>query len=159
MLCSAVKRGPSHIAIAHEHPKRHRWWSRVKLHLFSSLSSLSWWHKYVSPFAMSDFSNEKKRSRADLAPKSAGCSQSPNVVNPDYGNPLRQLFCSKVRSIQVCAVLLCCQMLVLSQTHIHALSSLAVYALWLGLERASRRNKSCQQGWGSTCCSFLYTAV
>ena len=29
-------------------------------YLFSSLSSLSWWHKYVSPFAMSDFSNEKK---------------------------------------------------------------------------------------------------
>jgi hypothetical protein len=47
------------------------WWSRVKLHLFSSLSSLPWWHKYVSPFAMSAFSNAKtKRSRADLALKS-----------------------------------------------------------------------------------------
>jgi hypothetical protein len=63
MLCSAVKRGPF-LSIAHEcneHPKRDRWWSRVKLHyLFSSLSSLSWWHKHVSPFAMSDFLNEKK---------------------------------------------------------------------------------------------------
>jgi senataxin len=52
---------------------------------------------------------------------------APNVVNPDYGNPLRQLICSKVRSIQVCTVLLCHQMLVLS--HTHTLFSLAVYAL------------------------------
>jgi hypothetical protein len=37
------------------------WWSTVKLHLFSSLSSLSWWHKHVSPFAMSAFSNLKKK--------------------------------------------------------------------------------------------------
>jgi hypothetical protein len=46
----------------HEHPKRDGWWSAVKLHLFSSLSSLWWWHKYVSPFAMSAACFECKKN-------------------------------------------------------------------------------------------------
>ena len=71
----------------------------------------------------------------------------PNVLQPEYGNPLRNLVLIKAPTLKVCLICEC--RWILTQSHVYVLSfescaCAAVYGARLGLEGRTRWNKSRQ---------------